>query len=81
MINEYEINEKYETNIKDKDEVVDLYTHIKILNFLIHLQSIGVINEIQRTEYSKHIQNYLKERKDNLDFFEEFFNLIKNKSF
>lgn len=65
---------------KMHNEIVDLDTHMKILNFLVHLQSIGVVKEIQRIEYSKYIQDYLKERKDNLDFLEQFLGLIKNKS-
>ena len=64
---------------KMHNEIVDLDTHMKILNFLVHLQSIGVVKEIQRIEYSKYIQDYLKERKDNLDFLEQFLGLIKNK--
>lgn len=65
---------------KMHNEIVDLDTHMKILNFLVHLQSIGVVKEIQTIEYSKYIQDYLKERKDNLDFLEQFLGLIKNKS-
>ena len=65
---------------KMHNEIVDLDTHMKILNFLVHLQSIGVVKEIQIIEYSKYIQDYLKERKDNLDFLEQFLGLIKNKS-
>lgn len=65
---------------KMHNEIVDLDTHMKILNFLVHLQSIGVVKEIQVIEYSKYIQDYLKERKDNLDFLEQFLGLIKNKS-
>ena len=65
---------------KMHNEIVDLDTHMKILNFLVHLQIIGVVKEIQRIEYSKYIQDYLKERKDNLDFLEQFLGLIKNKS-
>ena len=36
---------------KMHNEIVDLDTHMKILNFLVHLQSIGVVKEIQRIEY------------------------------
>lgn len=71
-MNEYEINKKCETNIKVEDEIVDIDTHLKILKFLIHLQNIGVIDEAQITEYSKYIQKYLKESKEDLDFLEDF---------
>lgn len=59
------------------NKIIDLDTHMKILNFLIHLQSIGIINETQRIEYSKHIQDYLKERKDNLDFLNHLLDLLE----
>lgn len=71
-MNEYEINKKCETNIKVEDEIVDIDTYLKILKFLIHLQNIGVIDEAQITEYSKYIQKYLKESKEDLDFLEDF---------
>lgn len=61
------------------DKIIDFDTHMKILNFLIHLQSIGIISETQRVEYSNYIQHYLKERKSNIDFLEEVLELIKDK--
>ena len=59
------------------NKIIDLDTHMKILNFLIHLQSIGIINETQRIEYSNYIQDYLKERKDNLDFLNHLLDLLE----
>ena len=58
------------------NKIIDLDNHMKILNFLIHLQSIGIINETQRIEYSNYIQDYLKERKDNLDFLNHILDLL-----
>lgn len=54
------------------NKIVDLDNHMKILNFLVHIQSIGVISETQRIEYSNYIQDYLKERKETLDILENF---------
>lgn len=59
------------------NKIIDLDNHMKILNFLIHLQSIGIINETQRIEYSKYIQDYLKERKDNLNLLNQLLNLLE----
>lgn len=59
------------------NKVIDLDIHMKILNFLIYLQSIGIINETQRIEYSNYIQDYLKERKDNLDFLNHLLDLLE----
>ena len=63
--------------IKSKSEVIDFDTHIKILNFLIHIQSMGVIDEKQRCFYSACIQDYLKQRKSNIEFLENVLNEIK----
>lgn len=52
-------------------EIIDFDTHVKILNFLIHIQSIGVITEEQRLVYSDYIQDYLKDRKDSIEFLED----------
>lgn len=60
---------------KPQEEIVDLDTHMKIYNFLIHIQSIGVISEAQRIEYANYIQDYLKERKYSREFLE---NILKN---
>lgn len=54
------------------NKIVDLDNHMKILNFLVYIQSIGVISETQRIEYSNYIQEYLKERKETLDILENF---------
>ena len=54
-----------------------LSDYIKILNFLIHIQSMGVIDEKQRCFYSACIQDYLKQRKSNIEFLENVLNEIK----
>lgn len=58
-------------------EIIDLDTHMKILNFLIHIQSLGVITEEQRDCYSSYIQDYLKQRRSNIEFLENVLNEIK----
>ena len=55
----------------NKNKTVDVDTHMKILNFLLHLQSKGLINDSQRVYYSMYIQDYLKEKEDNIKFMEE----------
>ncbi len=57
--------------------LIDFDTHMKILNFLIHIQGIGVITEEQRLCYSDHIQDYLAERESNLEFMENFLKQIR----
>ena len=37
----------------EKKELIDLDSHMKILNFLTYLQSIDVLSETQRIDYSK----------------------------
>lgn len=59
-------------------ELIEVDDHMKILNFLIYLQSIGVVNEEQRINYSNHIQDYLKGRKDNVDVLNQCLSLIVN---
>lgn len=56
------------------NKIIDLDNHMKILNFLIYIQSIGVITEEQREYYSNYIQDYLIQRKNNIEFLE---NLLK----
>ena len=51
----------------EKKELIDLDGYMKILNFLTYLQSIDVLSETQRIDYSNYIQEYLKGRKNNLD--------------
>ena len=60
----------------EKKELIDLDSHMKILNFLTYLQSIDVLSETQRIDYSNYIQEYLKERKDNLDILNQCLNLL-----
>jgi hypothetical protein len=62
----------------DKESVIDLDSHMRILNFLIYLQSIGILSENERINYSNYIQEYLKERKENLDFLNQLFSLLSN---
>ena len=62
----------------EKKELIDLDNHMKILNFLIYLQSIDVLSETQRIYFSNYIQEYLKERKDNLDTLNQCLDLIIN---
>ena len=57
----------------EKKELIDLDSHMKILNFLTYLQSIDVLSETQRIDYSNYIQEYLKGRKDNLDMLNQCF--------
>lgn len=56
---------KYKDN-----KIVDFDSHMKILNFLTHIQSIGIITEEQRDYYSNYIQEYLKQRESNIKFLE-----------
>ena len=60
----------------EKKEIIDLDSHMKILNFLTYLQSIDVLSETQRIDYSNYIQEYLKGRKDNLDILNQCLNLL-----
>ena len=60
----------------EKKELTDLDSHMKILNFLTYLQSIDVLSETQRIDYSNYIQEYLKGRKDNLDILNQCLNLL-----
>ena len=60
----------------EKKELIDLDGHMKILNFLTYLQSIDVLSEAQRIDYSNYIQEYLKGRKDNLDILNQCLNLL-----
>lgn len=60
----------------EKKELIDLDSHMKILNFLTYLQSIDVLSETQRIDYSNYIQEYLKGRKDNLDTLNQCLNLL-----
>lgn len=46
------------------NKLVDIDTHLSILNFLGYIQSIGVIAEDQRTHYEEYIQQYIKYRKN-----------------
>lgn len=62
----------------EKKELIDLDSHMEILNFLTYLQSIDVLSETQRIDYSNYIQEYLKGRKDNLDVLNQCLNLIVN---
>lgn len=71
-LNEYGRCEECESK-----KAVDFDTHMKILNYLIHIQSIGIIDEEQRIIFSKHIQPYLKDRQYRIDFLNEVFNKIK----
>ena len=60
----------------EKKELIDLDSHMKILNFLTYLQRIDVLSETQRIDYSNYIQEYLKGRKDNLDILNQCLNLL-----
>ena len=60
----------------EKKELIDLDSHMKILNFLTYLQSIDVLSETQRIDYSNYIQEYLKGRKDNLDILNQCLDLF-----
>lgn len=62
--------EQKNNNKCENKEIVDFDTHIKILNFLIHIQSLGIITEEQRDYYSSYIQDYLTKRKNNIEFLE-----------
>lgn len=70
-LNEYGRCPKCEEIIKSKSKIIDLDTHLKILNFLIHIQSLGIITEEQRNCYSSYIQDYLRQRKSNIEFLEK----------
>lgn len=55
----------------EDNKIIDLDTHLKILNFLIHIQSLGIITEEQINCYSSYIQDYLRQRKSNIEFLEK----------
>lgn len=61
----------------EDNKIVDFDTYMKILNFLIHIQSLGIITEEQREYYSNYIQEYLIERKNNIEFLENLLNKFK----
>ena len=58
--------------------VVDFDGHLKIFNFLLHIESIGIINKEQTTLYSTYIQDYLRERNSNIEFLESVLKEINN---
>ena len=58
-----------------ENKIIDLDNHMKILNFLIYIQSIGIINETQRIEYSNYNQEHLKEKRETLNILE---NIMKD---
>ena len=60
----------------EKKELIDLDSHMKILNYLTYLQSIDVLSETQRIDYSNYIQEYLKGRKNNLDILNQCLDLL-----
>ena len=60
----------------EKTELIDLDGHMKLLNFLTYLQSIDVLSETQRIDYSNYIQEYLKGRKNNLDILNQCLDLL-----
>ena len=60
----------------EKKELIDLDSHMRILNFLTYLQSIDVLSETQRIDYSNYIQEYLKGRKNNLDILNQCLDLL-----
>ena len=60
----------------EKKELIDLDSHMKILNFLTYLQSIDILSETQRIDYSNYIQEYLKGRTDNLDILNQCLDLL-----
>ena len=76
-LNKYGRCSKCEDVIKSKSEIIDFDTHMKILNFLIHIQSIGIIDKEQMCFYSSCIQGYLKQRKSNIEFLENVLSEIK----
>lgn len=53
---------------------------MKILNFLIYIQSIGIISETQRIEYSNYIQEYLKEKRETLNILESILEDMLNET-
>lgn len=62
------------------NKIIDLDNHMKILNFLIYIQSIGVISETQRIEYSNYIQEYLKEKRETLNILENMLEDMLNET-
>lgn len=63
-----------------ENKIIDLDNHMKILNFLIYIQSIGVISETQRIEYSNYIQEYLKEKRETLNILENMLEDMLNET-
>lgn len=61
----------------ENNKIIDFDTHKKILNFLIYIQSLDVITEKQREYYSCYIQDYLIQRKNNIEFLENILNKLK----
>lgn len=62
------------------NKIIDLDNHMKILNFLIYIQSIGVISETQRIEYSNYIQEHLKEKRETLNILENILEDMLNET-
>ena len=61
-----------------REDLIDLDNHMRILNFLIYLQSIGVLSETKRIDCSNYIQDYLNERNKSVDILNKCLNLMKN---
>ena len=62
----------------NREDLIDLDNHMRILNFLIYLQSIDVLSETKRIDYSNYIQDYLNEMNKSVDILNKCLNLIKN---
>ena len=63
-----------------ENKIIDLDNHMIILNFLVHIQSIGIISETQRIEYSNYIQEYLKEKRETLNILENILEDMLNET-
>ena len=62
----------------NREGLIDLDNHMRILNFLIYLQSIDVLSETKRIDCSNYIQDYLNERNKSVDILKKCLNLMKN---
>lgn len=58
-------------------KIVNFDLHIKILNYLSYIQSVGAITESQRFELSEYIQAYIIQREDKLTVMSELINSLK----
>ena len=58
--------------VTDVENVIDLNEYMRISNYLMYLQGIGILSENKRITCSNYIQEYFKEKKSNLEALNSF---------